>query len=506
MNKKVSFIVKSPRVLNFITGIVCQTAAAILGLVIPNMILNIYGSILNGLVSTVTQMLAYLTLVEMGLTSASLVSLYKPMAEKNYSLASAIFSAINKFYQRIALLFFLGSIGGGFIAIFLIKDDIPISTIWLVVIALAGSNFVSYWFLNKYKVLIQADDKLYVINIVQTIGYILQFVLSILIIRSNMNIAFTKGILIVTYLVEWFLLVIFCHRHLPDITFKVKPKLDAIQQRKDIFIHQVASLVLNNTDVLVLTIFAPSLSLVSIYTVYAMIGNLIQRVVLSVIGVFSAKMGQLYSISEFDKVRNILSRYELIFDIALFTLYGCMAILIMPFISIYTKGVTDANYYVPLIGLLFAVYGIIRNIRLPYTELTSAAGHFKQTRILSLMEAGLNLTISLMLVSGWGIIGVLIGTISSQIYRTIHSCIYCYKKLLPYDWVRSLMLSLVCTVIFILLYCGLGGIRSTLCYSYFDFIKLSILISILMFSINLSVCLVSDRVYKMLQAKRQHKQ
>lgn len=496
MRKKVFCIFGNTRFLNLFTGLICQVAAAVLGLVIPNLILKTYGSVLNGFVSTVTQMLVYLSFVEMGLASASLVSLYKPMAEKNYSFASEIFSAINRFYCRIAIIFFIGSIGCGFIVMFLIKDDISLSTIWLVVISLAGSNFISYWFLSKYRVLVTADDKLYVINTIQTIGYFLQFVLSIIIIRCKVNIAFTKGILIVIYLVEWFLLISYCRRHLPDITFKVTPKTDAIQQRKDILVHQVASLVLNNTDVLVLTVFSPSLSIVSIYTVYEMVATLIQRVALSIIGMFSAKMGQLYSISEYEEVRRLLSRYEFIYDISLFTLYGCMAILIMPFISIYTKGVNDTNYYIPIIGLLFSIYGIIRNIRMPYTELTNAAGHFKQTRILSFTEAGLNLAVSLLLVSDWGIIGVLMGTLVGEIYRTMHSCIYCYKNILTYDWIRSLLLTVGCTVVFIIQYLLLGSIRETLCTSYWVFIKISVIVCVFIFLSNFVICFFTEKSYE----------
>lgn len=204
---------KNVRLLNLVTGISCQIAIAVSGLILPNLILNKYGSVLYGLVSTIAQMLAYLSLVEMGIASASLVSLYKPMAQGNYDEASHILSAVNNFYKRIALIFSVGSIGCGILAIFIIKDDIPITTIWFVVIVLAGNNFVSYWLLNKYKVILQADDKLYVVNITHMIGVIVQFLLSILVINYNINIAFVKAVIIITSILEWLILLSYCRKN-----------------------------------------------------------------------------------------------------------------------------------------------------------------------------------------------------------------------------------------------------------------------------------------------------
>lgn len=133
------------RLLNLISGIAMQGFTAISGLILPNLILRTYGSVLNGLLSIITQLMSYLSIVEMGIASASLVSLYKPMAEKDYYRASAIFSAVNKFYQRIAVIFTIGSIGCGFIAMFINKDDISTANIWFITASLAGTNFISYW-------------------------------------------------------------------------------------------------------------------------------------------------------------------------------------------------------------------------------------------------------------------------------------------------------------------------------------------------------------------------
>lgn len=488
-------LLKNIQILNLITGITVQFFTALSGLVVPNLILNTYGSVLNGLVSTITQMMAYLSIVEMGIASASLVSLYKPMADNDHQRASAIFSAIDRFYQRIAAIFAIGSILCGILAMFFIKDDIPVSTIWFVVVALAGTNFVSYCFLSKYKVLLQADDKLYIINMTHIAGIMVQFILSILVIRSNANIALVKSVIVLTNLIEYLILFCYCRKRLPKITLRVSPAYDAIHQRKDVLVHQLLYLVLNNTDVLLLTIFTPSLVYVSIYTIYNMISTLIHNIVNTVIGMFSAEMGRSYALGRFDEVRGLLNKYEVVYDIALFGLYLSMAILIMPFISIYTKGITDAEYYDPIIGLLFSIYGITRMLRMPYFELTFSAGHFKQTKIQAVIEALTNLIVSIILLPTLGIAGVLIGSIVGEIYRTIHSYYYCYKSLLHFDWTRSLILGIANFSLFGGIYILMSRVRYTIVYSYLDFFALAVRSGLMIFISVILLNLASVKLY-----------
>lgn len=486
---------KNRQFLNLATGLICQLVTAVAGLILPSMIIKTYGSVLNGLVSTITQMMSYLSLVEAGLTSASLVSLFKPMAEKNYETASSIMAAINKFYIRVANIFLMGSLACGIAALFVIKDDIPQMTIWLVTFSVAGASYVSFRLLNKYRVLLQADNRIFMVNIVHSVGVVFQFCISVFFIRQKFNIAATKGIIIGAELIEWFFLLYYTHRIYPGISLKASPKLDAIKQRKDIIVHQVLSLVLNNTDVLLLAVFSSNLSAVSVYTVYAMIGTLIHNALNSFISMFSAKMGQRYAVGDYEGVQRILKRYEVIYNIALYSAYCCMAILILPFICVYTKGVSDAKYYDPMVGLLFSIYGITRMVRLPYSELTSSAGHFKETRIQAVIEASTNLIISMILLPFMGIPGVLIGSIAGEVYRTIHTYYYCEKKLLRIDWLRSIVLTVINGGTISLLIVLFRSYRYKIIDSYFSFFVMAVCVCICVFAVIAVINVITTKVY-----------
>lgn len=285
-------------------------------------------------------------------------------------------------------------------------------------------------------------------------------------------------------------------KKLPEVKLTVSSSYDSIKQRKDILIHQVLALVLNNTDVILLMLFSSSLSVVSVYTIFAMVGSLLQNVVNSFIGMFSAKMGQLYSVRKFEDVRRMLNKYEIIYDIALFTAYSAMSILIMPFISLYTRDITDTNYYIPIVGLLFSIYGISRMFRLPYTEITSVAGHFKQTKIQAIIEVSTNLIVSVVLLPFLGIPGVLIGSIVGELYRTIHSYIYCYRNLITFDWVRSIVLCFINCIIFALVYKYSYAYQVLILKSYIDFFVLAIKVTLLTGAIFILINIIFSNIYE----------
>lgn len=474
---------KRIRWLNLLSGLLCQGLIAGYGLILPNLILTVYGSVLNGLLATVTQILAYLSLVEMGLYSAAVVSLYKPLTERDYSTASSILVAIDNFYRRIAILFTIGILVCAFIVPQIIKDDVPLTTILLVLISLSGINLFNYLCLAKYKIVLQAADKLYIINSVHCVGVVIQFFLSILVVFNGVNVACVKAVIIIANIVEWLFFVCYFKKYLSKLSLNAEPNNSAIRQRKDILVHHISALVLNNTDVVLLTVFMPSLTYVSVYSIYAMVLILVQNVVTTLTGVYASQIGQFYSTKNFYQLYNVIKKYEIFYYLVLFSCFSIMDVLIMPFVSIFTRDVNDAEYYIPIIGVLFSIYGITRMFRAPFSTLTGAAGRFKETRLQSLIEAGINLVLSVSLVPIYGIVGVLIGSITGEVYRTIHTVVYCHKEILPICWTRSVCFCILNSGLFLLVHFLMCSFRIYKPLSYLDLFYLIMEVSLVLFTL-----------------------
>lgn len=111
-------------------------------------------------------------------------------------------------------------------------------------------------------------------------------------------------------------------------------------------------------------------------------------------------------------------------------LFSAAAVLILPFVRLYTAKVTDANYIAPLFAFLLVLAGATYCFRIPYHAVIIAAGHFRQTEKAAYGEAILNVTLSVLLVIRYELIGVAIGTLAATLFRFIYYAVYLSNHIL----------------------------------------------------------------------------
>ena len=184
-----------------------------------------------------------------------------------------------------------------------------------------------------------------------------------------------------------------------------------------------------NTDIVILTICG-SLADISVYSVYLMIINAIKSITRSFIGGIDATLGDMIAKGENEKLNKTFKTLEDYYITIATVLFSATIFLIVPFVNLYTKGITDANYIVPEFAVLMVLAEFVWAIRQPYNDLVKAAGHFKQTRIGAWIEAISNIVISFILVWNYGIIGVAIGTLFAMSFRTIEFMYHCSRYIL----------------------------------------------------------------------------
>jgi len=209
----------------------------------------------------------------------------------------------------------------------------------------------------------------------------------------------------------------------------VTPDFSAIKQRWDAFWQSIAIFVHNNTDVMILTFFA-DIKEVSVYSVYNYVifslKNFLTNIMLGPIAAF----GNMLAKGETELAHKNLCFYELIiFDVCAI-LYTTAGLLIVPFAMLYTKNVTDVNYSRPLFALIAITAGCFDCLRIPYQSIVEAAGHFRQNRNGALIEPILNITISIIGVIRFGLVGVAFGTLVATLFRTIQYVIYLSKNII----------------------------------------------------------------------------
>ena len=115
--------------------------------------------------------------------------------------------------------------------------------------------------------------------------------------------------------------------------------------------------------------------------------------------------------------------------VIMFIVIACMGVLILPFVGVYTINLTDVQYIRPVLGILFTLIVFMQNVRIPGLTIICAAGHYKETRYQAILEAVINITVSLGLVWKFGMAGVLLGTVCSYGYRSFEIVFYTSRHL-----------------------------------------------------------------------------
>jgi O-antigen/teichoic acid export membrane protein len=414
---------------NLISNIIFQIATAAVGIILPRLIIETYGSEINGMVSSIRQFISYLQIVEAGVGVASITALYGPLAQKDTYSINSILSATRNFYRKSGVIFIILIAALSIIYPIIVRDQVNIFTASLMVFILGGTTIVEYFLIGKYRVLLIADQKNYVMFIIQTIATIFNFLVVMLLISLNCSIIVVQLSSTLIFFCRYFCILFYIKRYYPNLSFDTKPNNEAINQKWDVLIHQIAALVTINTPVVLLTIFG-TLKEVSIYSIYYFVFAAVAMIISSFSSGFMSGFGQLIATGDKDKLKKAFSLYEFIFYPVLFWAYSCAAVLIMPFISFYTINMTDAHYYRPVLAILFIVAGLINNIRTPSMTMVSAAGHFKNTTSRAIIEAIISFISTLIFVNIYGVEGILIGAIVTSSYRTIDFIYYSAKYIL----------------------------------------------------------------------------
>lgn len=404
--------------INLISSLVYEGTVMISGLIVPRLIIANFGSDVNGLVSSVTQFLAFISLFEGGLGAVVLAALYKPIEEKDYDKISKIVISSNRFFRNVGIFFVFYTIVLSIAYPLIINKEFPLEYTSTLILIISFGTMLQYFFAMTNKLLLQAYQKIYIVNIAMTITTILNLLLFLVIIAIYPNIHFVKLGSAVAYLIQP-ILFHYSINKMGLVIDKNKSNVNILTDRWSGFLQNLTTYVAMHTDVLVLTVFA-TLKDVSVYSVYMLALTSIRSIMRSVTYSYHTVLGRYIAIGDINNTTSVYKNYEKLTWDAGSILYSTCLLLIVPFVNLYTKGINDADYYAPLFALIMTASIFIYSVRESCRLLVLAGGKFKQTNFGSVMEVILNLSISIVLVWNYGLVGVAIGTFISVLYRLVY--------------------------------------------------------------------------------------
>ena len=412
---------------NLVFGILSQVITLALGIIIPKIYITNLGSEVNGLMTSINQLFAYIALLEAGIGNASLQALYKPLSHEDRDGVNSILAATDHYYKITGIEYFVAVIALALLYPFAVKSTLPWWTISAVILLTGIPGSINFLFQGKYKVLLQAEGKQYFVNIINTVVNVAVNLARILLVLLGYSIIFVQISYCIIQTAQMILYYIYVKKKYSWLDFKVHRNDGALSQRHSVFIHQISGLVFSNTDNLILSFFC-GFSTVSVYSVYSLISGTVSTLINTINDSFVYILGYEYnnSLKEFTKKYDVM---ECVIGSIMFALYTIMYLLFTPFISLYTKG-ADINYVDSQLVFLFIIFQILNAGRKIPQNAINVAGHFKKTQNRALMEAGINLVSTLILVPICGIYGALAGTILALIYRTNDIIIYTNLQIL----------------------------------------------------------------------------
>ena len=426
---------------NELVGVIC-------GMILPRFILSTFGSEYNGITSSISQFLFIINLLQGGISAATRSALYKPLAENDKPLISGIVRATEVLMLRLALVFSIGLLAVAVIYPFLVINTFDWFFTFTLVLIIGVSSVMQYCFGFTYRVLLTADQRQVVVNVAQMVTVVANTIIAVVIIKRGGSIHLVKLGSAVVYSLNPILLRMYALRKY-QIDRKEAPQPDKIKQRWDAFTLQVAQFVYTRSDVLILTIMT-DLNHVSIYTVYNVITSGLRMVVTSIISSFGAAFGNMLAKSERETIVENIDISELIVFSLSTIIYSTCAVMIVPFVMLYTKNVTDAEYYQASFGVMLTLSAMISCYRTPYNTLIEAAGLFRETRNVAIFEACTNVVVSVALVKWLNLNGVVIGSIVSSIIRSIQYIYQISKHIVN----RSMMAFLIRCLFSLLIFTG----------------------------------------------------
>lgn len=413
---------------NLFWGIASELLTIVLGIIVPRLILTSYGSEVNGLLGSVTQIYSYIALLEAGIGTATVQALYKTVGKQNKEETNAVLAATNKYYHRTGMLYLLAIVLFSIIYPLVITTEIPTITIILVIVFNGLGSVINYLVQAKYFLLLQAEGKNYIKTALNMGTNVFKNIAKIVLMTCGFDVVFVQMIAMMVSLIQMLYVTWYIKKYYNWIDLKVAPDYKTISQSKNVLVHQISGLVFNNTDNIILSVFC-GLKTVSVYSMYTMLFGMISTALSTVSSSIIFSLGQMFHVDR-NRFLKLFDCYELFYMTLVFALYSVANYFILPFISLYTAGVYDIEYIDSYLPLLFIATYLLSCGRSATNQVINFAGHFKLTQNRSIAESFINLCVSLIAVQFCGIYGVLIGTIAALFYRSNDIIIYANRKIL----------------------------------------------------------------------------
>lgn len=377
--------------------------------------LNCLGPDFIGLTGTLSNIIGYLNLAELGIGSCISYFLYKPLQANDHDKIQEILSVFGYLYRIVGLIILCIGIVLSISFPWIFNNTVlPLSIVYFAFYSLLGSALIGY-FINYRQLLLSADQKNYIVSIYTQSANLLKTLLQI-------YLAYNYKDLYLWVFVEFLFSILACiilnwkinteypwlktNKTMGRSLLKKYPGI--LTNTKQIFIHKIKDVILMRSDELFVFMFV-SLKMVAYYGNYTLIVSRIGQLFSAILDSINAGIGNLIAEGNKESILKVfwemITIRHFVAGILCFSTYH----FVEPFISIWlgTEYILDRK-----IVALLSIYTYISASRGVVDMYNHAHGLYSDTWS-AWTELLINVSVTIVTGIYWGIIGILLGKIIS---------------------------------------------------------------------------------------------
>lgn len=478
---------------NIIFGIILKAYQILVPFLMRTAMIYLLGVQYLGLNSLFTSVLQVLNLAELGVGSAMVFSMYKPIAENDEITICALMKLYKIYYKAIGLII---AVVGGLLTPFipkLISGEVPSDiNIYILYLLNLGSTVLSYWLFAYKNSILQAHQRMDIISKVTLITNTFQYVVQILMLVFFKNYYLFVIVMLVTQAITNIVTALCADILYPQ--FKPVGQIDSVEVHKinnrikDLFTSKIGAVIYDSADTIVISAFL-GLTMLAVYQNYFFILSAITAFISVIFQACTAGIGNSLVVETKEKNYHDFLKFTLIICWISGFCSVCMLSIYQPFMELWVGKDLMLSF---LAVICFVIYFFVRQLNALFNLYKDASGMWHEDRFRPLVSAITNLLLNLILVQFIGIYGVLLSTVIAIV---IVGMPWLLHNLFTVVFEKKYLVSYIKKLLF---YCGMIVLSCLIAVIVCSFIKTNLIITILLRGI---ICTVVSNAYYYLVLK-----
>ena len=402
---------------NIIFGVILRAYQIIVPFLMRTAMIYLMGVQYLGLNSLFTSVLQVLNLAELGVGSAMIYSMYRPIAEDDNTTICALMKLYRTYYRLIGLIIaVVGCILTPFIPK-LISGDIPQGiNIYILYLLNLGATVLSYWLFAYKNSILQAHQRTDIVSKVTLITNTIQYVLQLFVLWIFKNYYLYVIVMLVTQALTNIVTAIMADKIYPQFKPKGelhKEEIHQINQKiRDLFTAKLGGVVVGSADTIVISAFL-GLTTLAVYQNYYFIMNSICGFITVIFSAITAGIGNSLVTESSEKNYNDFKKFTFIICFILCICCCCFVGLYQPFMKLWVgkKFMLSFSFVI-----LFCILFYCLELSMVWATVKDAAGLWHSDRFRPLIGACANLIMNIVLVQVIGLYGIILSTVFSYIF------------------------------------------------------------------------------------------